>query len=63
MIAFALFVGIWLPWQAVYWRPASLPPTWAQPVFAALKLLMLFVVANVAWAFILKMASRHSAEP
>lgn len=55
----ALFVGIWLPWQAVYWRPASLPATWVQPAFAALKLLALYVVGNLAWAVVLWKASRH----
>lgn len=55
----ALLVGIWLPWQAVYWRPASLPPTWVQPAFAALKLLALYVVANLAWAVVLRTAPRQ----
>ena len=55
----ALLAGIWLPWQAVYWRPASLPPTWLQPAFAALKLLALYVVGNLAWAVVLRTASRR----
>ncbi|MCX6552351.1 MAG: hypothetical protein NTY02_15340 [Acidobacteria bacterium] len=54
----ALFVGFWLPWQQVYWRPASLPATWIQPAFATAKLVLLFVAANVAWAVILFVASR-----
>ncbi len=56
----ALLIGLWLPWQAVYWRPASLPPTWVQPAFAAVKLIVLFVVANLAWAAILRSARRVS---
>jgi hypothetical protein len=55
----ALLAGIWFPWQAVYWRPASLPPTWVQPAFAALKLLALYVVGNLAWAVVLRTASRQ----
>lgn len=55
----ALLIGIWLPWHAVYWRPASLPPTWAQPAFAAVKLLLLYVAGNLAWAVVLRTASRQ----
>jgi hypothetical protein len=57
----ALIVGFALPSHALYWRPASLPVTWAQPAFAAVKLFLLFVVANAAWAFILLKASRPPA--
>ena len=57
-VSAALLVGVWLPWQAVYWRPASLPPTWIQPAFAAVKLMVLFVVANLAWAAVLRSARR-----
>ncbi len=57
-VGLALLAGVWLPWQAVYWRPASRPPTWVQPAFAAIKLLALYVIANAAWAFILRRASR-----
>jgi hypothetical protein len=56
-----LIVGFALPSHALYWRPASLPPTWVQPAFAAVKLFVLFVVANAAWAFILLKAPRASA--
>lgn len=54
----ALLVGIWLPWQAAGWRPASLPVSWLQPTFAALKLGVLFVVMNAAWTVALWWASR-----
>jgi hypothetical protein len=60
IIAAVLFVGVWLPWQAAYWRPASLPPTWVQPVFASVKLFVLYVVGNLAWAVVLRTASRQS---
>jgi len=60
IIAMVLFVGVWLPWQAVYWRPASLPPTWVQPAFAAVKLGVIYLVGNLAWAVVLRTASRRS---
>jgi hypothetical protein len=59
IIAAVLFAGVWLPWQAAYWRPASLPPTWVQPAFAAAKLGVLFLVGNLAWAVVLRTASRQ----
>ena len=58
--ALAVLVGIWLPWKAVYWRPTSLPPTWVEPAFAAAKLAVLFLIANVAWTVILWTASRSA---
>ena len=58
--ALAVLVGIWLPWKAVYWRPTSLPPTWAEPAFAAAKLAVLFLVANVAWTVVLWTAAREA---
>jgi hypothetical protein len=60
IVSAALFAGWWLPWQAVYWRPESLPPTWVQPAFAAVKLAVLYVVANVAWAVVLRAAPRSA---
>jgi hypothetical protein len=53
VISVCLLAGFWLPWKAADWRPASLPPTWAEPAFATVKLLVLFVIANVAWALVL----------
>jgi hypothetical protein len=58
--ALAVLVGIWLPWKAVYWRPTSLPPTWVEPAFAAAKLAVLFLVANVAWTVVLWAAAREA---
>jgi hypothetical protein len=57
--AAAVGFGLWLPWQAVYWRPAWLPPNWMQPAFAAVKLLVLFGVAQLAWAAVLRVAARQ----
>jgi len=59
IISAVLFAGVWIPWQAVYWRPASLPPTWVQPAFAAVKLGVLYLVGNLAWAVVLRTASRQ----
>lgn len=61
LVAGAMIVGFALPSHALYWRPASLPDTWMQPAFAVAKLLVLYVVANAAWAFILLKAPRPSA--
>jgi len=58
--ALAVLVGIWLPWKAAYWRPTSLPPTWVEPAFAAAKLAVLFLIANVAWTVILWTAAREA---
>ena len=55
----ALLVGFYLPWRyVVYWRPASLPPTAAQPAFASAKLAVVYVVMNVAWLVVLWWAAR-----
>ena len=61
LVSAALIVGVALPSHVLDWRPASLPPTWVQPAFAAGKLLVLYVVANAAWAFILLKAPRPPA--
>jgi hypothetical protein len=53
-----LLALIWLPWQAVYWRPRSLPSTWLEPVFVAAKLLVIYVVANVGWSLVLRTVAR-----
>lgn len=56
-----LFIGVWLPWRyVVHWRPESLPVSWVQPAFAAVKLSLVFVVMNAAWACILRHAGRRS---
>ncbi|MFO7694381.1 MAG: hypothetical protein R6V57_14950 [Vicinamibacterales bacterium] len=59
LTAAALAAGVWWPWQYVYWRPAFLPPNWTQPAFAAVKLAVLFAVAQLAWAIVLWAAARE----
>jgi hypothetical protein len=59
---FAMLVGFYLPWQFVVpWRPASLPPTWVQPAFAAVKLGVVFIVMNAAWAIVLRRVAAQAA--
>ena len=58
--AVAIILGVWLPWQVVFWRPEALPPTWVQPAFAVLKLLLIYVAGNLAWAMVLRTASRRA---
>jgi hypothetical protein len=58
--AVAVAIGWWLPWRAAQWRPAWLPATWMEPAFGALKLFVLFGVAQLAWAFVLRAAGREA---
>lgn len=44
---------LWLPWRAVDWRPKGLAPNWQEVAFVAVKLGVLFLVANVGWALVL----------
>lgn len=54
LIVTAAVVGlIWLPWQAVPWRPASLPPTVMEPIFVAVKLGLIALVIHAGWACVL----------
>ncbi len=57
----ALLVFIWLPWQAVNWRPAFVTGTWAEPVAVAVKLALLYLVCNLGWALALAPAARRPA--
>lgn len=52
-IAGALLLLIWLPWQAVYWRPRMLPTSSLEVAFAAAKLLTLALLAHIGWAIVL----------
>jgi hypothetical protein len=53
IIAVAFYGLIYLPWQAVYWRPASLPATAAEVAFALTKLILLGLVMHVGGSLIL----------
>ncbi len=62
ILAVALIVLLFmvLPWQAVYWRPASLPPNWLEPAFVTTKLLALYLVIHLGWALVLGTVARRS---
>lgn len=49
-----LFGLIYLPWKAAYWRPAWVQPNWQEPAFVAVKLSLLYLLACLAWAGVLK---------
>lgn len=53
IIAVAFYGLIYLPWQAVYWRPASLPATGAEVAFAVTKLALLGLLMHLGLTLIL----------
>ena len=55
-----LYGLIYLPWKGAYWRPAWVQPNWQEPVFVAVKLSLLYLLASVAWAGILKLVETGS---
>jgi hypothetical protein len=64
IVVTAAVVGlIWWPWQAASWRPASLPPTFVQPLFAAVKLGLIAVVMHIGWAIVLWSATLRRTSP
>lgn len=58
LIASVLFCTAWLPWKAVYWRPAWIEPNWQEPAFLAVKLGALYLFASLGWTVILAMVER-----
>jgi len=58
--AVSLWVFAWLPWQAVDWRPASLPPTWIEVAFAAGKLAVIYALVTAGWLLVLTAAAHRS---
>jgi hypothetical protein len=53
IVAVAFYGLIFLPWQAVYWRPASLPASAAEVAFALAKLSILGLIMHIGWSLIL----------
>jgi hypothetical protein len=49
LTAMAVVLFVALPWQAAWWRPRALPPTWVEPTFAAAKLVFVYVAVHVGW--------------
>jgi hypothetical protein len=41
-------------WRLAYWRPAGLPPNWAEPVFAVTKCAVLYALTAVVAALVLE---------
>lgn len=50
---------VWLPWQAVYWRPA-ITSSQVEMAFTAVKLGLLFLAFNLAWVVVLDAAARST---
>ena len=61
VISVAFYGLIFLPWQAVYWRPASLPASAAEVVFALAKLTILGLLMHIGWSLILWTPRRNLA--
>lgn len=57
LVAVALLV--WLPWQAAYWRPAVQSTTLEMAVMGV-KLGLLYLSAQLAWALVLDAAARRT---
>ena len=53
VVTIAVVGLMWLPWQAVSWRPGSLPATFVEPLFATIKLGLITLIIHAGWAFIL----------
>jgi hypothetical protein len=67
IIAVAFYGLIYLPWQAVYWRPAALPASAAEVAFALAKLTLLGLAMHIGLSLILwspqRDLSRRPATP
>ena len=50
----AIVLLVALPWRAIDWRPAALPPTWLEPAFVGLKLAVIYVLLNLGWGYVLR---------
>jgi hypothetical protein len=61
LVAVMLFV--WVPWRYVYWRPRFLSASSVELVFAGTKLLLLYLLAQAAWALTLWTAARRVPSP
>lgn len=49
-----LLLFFYLPWRVVNWRPSSLAANWQELGFVAVKLGLIYVIANVGWSFVLR---------
>lgn len=53
LVGAAITLFVFLPLQAVYWRPETLPPNAIEIAFAAAKLGSIALVVNAGWALVL----------
>lgn len=53
----AVVLLVWAPWQAVYWRPRALPASTVEAVFTAVKLGVIYLLTQLAWAALLLTAA------
>ncbi len=59
LVAAALFVFVWLPWQGVNWHPSWLKPNWQETAFVTVKIGAIYLFANIGWALSLGVAARR----
>lgn len=53
----AVVVGVWLPWRGIYWRPRSLPASAVEVMFVGLKITVIYLLSQLAWALVLRTAA------
>jgi hypothetical protein len=65
LLVTALGVGllVWLPWRYVYWRPRALPASSLEVVFGALKIGLIYLMSQIAWALTLCTAASRVVSP
>jgi hypothetical protein len=61
-MAAVLLIFVWLPWQLVAWRPASLPVSIVEPLFAGAKLLGIAAIIHLGLSLLLWLAQRAPAK-
>lgn len=57
--ALGVVLLVWGPWRYVYWRPRGLPASSAEIAFLSAKLLVIYLLAQLAWAIVLWLAARR----
>ena len=58
-VAFVALIA--LPWQAARWPQEQLPPTWVQPVVAALRLSLIAIAAAIGAAIMISATTKQSS--
>jgi hypothetical protein len=61
--ALGVVLLVWLPWRYVYWRPRALPASTAEVVFSGAKLMIIYLLSQLAWALSLWTAARKVPAP